>query len=902
MEMQNHVSLLVLVYALVFSSSLSCGCGSIVEGHRNKSCIASEKRALLLLKKNLIDDWNYLSSWVGDDCCAWYGIGCNKRSDHVIQLDLRNGYLTGVIHPSLLGLKYLAYLDLSCNRFEEIRIPDFFGSFKDLQYLNLSYSNFVGLVPHNLGNLSSLRHLDLNYNNLLSIDSMGWSSKLSKLEHLDLSSVNLSRATDWFAGINMLPGSVLVLKLHNCHLPTTIPTLLPFINLTSLISLDLGDNGLNFSFPSWVLNNTDLAHLNLGSNHFSGPIPDSIGSLTALFELNLSFNLFQGSIPPSIGNLTLLSNCDFSYNKLDDLIPQEMDKLTELTGLYIESNELRGCLPKAFCQMSKLESLYVSDNQLSGYIPKCIGELSNLKVLSLLSNSWEGFLSEHHFVNLTKLTSLIISSKSNLVFNVSSEWVPPFQLEQIYMESLKVGPKFPQWLVTQRRMPNTSISDTIQPEWFVSLLLTKPLVVDLFNNDITGDQLSSIQAAPNGLSSLELSNNRLSGEFPTFLCSLTSLKVLVLSNNDFSGELPQCLGNLTELGDLDVMNNSLSGVLPTTLGSLGNLTYLNLHNNKFQGRLPSSFGNLAKLVPLDVGRNNLTDTIPYWIGENLPRLRYLILRSNNFYGNIPTQLCRHHSSIQVLNLARNQITGNIPPCFGKFSAMITSDSNEYLYYQSFSLEKVRMMIDDTKGYEQKYTSTLRFLFSIDLSNNNISGEIPKELMDLLGLLNLNLAGNHLGGRIPDMIGKLKKLEFLDLSRNELYGSIPQSLSDLNFLSHLNLFVNNLSGRIPTGNQLQTLNSPTIYAGNSQLCGQPILKPCSADSDLIIIHNYTELLSDSDDEYMWVYAGIGPGLLVGFLGFCASLHFLKSWRYFLFYFVEQAFDKIALALQRKFQNK
>lgn len=94
--------------------------------------------------------------------------------------------------------------------------------------------------------------------------------------------------------------------------------------------------------------------------------------------------------------------------------------------------------------MSKLESLYVSDNQLSGYIPKCIGELSNLKVLSLLSNSWEGFVSEDHFRNFKKLTSLFISSKSNLEFNVSSEWVPPFQLEQIYMESLKVGPKFPQ--------------------------------------------------------------------------------------------------------------------------------------------------------------------------------------------------------------------------------------------------------------------------------------------------------------------------------------------------------------------------------------------------------------------------------------------------------------------------
>ena len=117
---------------------------------------------------------------------------------------------------------------------------------------------------------------------------------------------------------------------------------------------------------------------------------------------------------------------------------------------------------------------------------------------------------------------------------------------------------------------------------------------------------------------------------------------------------------------------------------------------------------------------------------------------------------------------------------------------------------------------------------------------------------------------------MNKLEFLDLSGNELYGPIPQTLLDLNFLSHLNLSFNNLSGRIPTGNQLQTLDDPSIYVGNNQLCGQPILKPCDTEP-----HNdhYDEdkSHSDSDDELMWFHTGIGPGLVVGFLGFCTSLY-------------------------------
>ncbi|WOH15619.1 hypothetical protein DCAR_0935162 [Daucus carota subsp. sativus] len=127
-------------------------------------------------------------------------------------------------------------------------------------------------------------------------------------------------------------------------------------------------------------------------------------------------------------------------------------------------------------------------------------------------------------------------------------------------------------------------------------------------------------------------------------------------------------------------------------------------------------------------------------------------------------------------------------------------------------------------------------------------------MNLHGLLSLNIAGNRLSGRIPDTIGKLDKLEFLDLSRNELAGHIPQSLSNLSFLSRLNLSFNDFSGRIPTGNQLRTLDDPSIYVGNNQLCGPPILKPCPSHTDSHDCQNNNEAEFYSDDEHLWFYAG------------------------------------------------
>ncbi|KAL8157846.1 hypothetical protein AgCh_002529 [Apium graveolens] len=224
--------------------------------------------------------------------------------------------------------------------------------------------------------------------------------------------------------------------------------------------------------------------------------------------------------------------------------------------------------------------------------------------------------------------------------------------------------------------------------------------------------------------------------------------------------------------------------------------------------------NHGHVTELDLEYSTLTGLIPSNIG-NLTFLTYLDFMGNYIQGLIPD------------TIGGNHITGNLPPCLNNLTAMTTSEMVEdYLF-----LDMSESLIDNAKGYELEYTLTNIFLFSIDLSNNNISVEIPEELMDLRNLLNLNLAGNNLAGRIPDRIGQMEQLEYLDLSRNKLHGPIPQTVSELEFLIHLNLSFNDLSGRIPTGNPLQVLeNLSSIYVGNNQLCGRPTLKLCAGDPE------------------------------------------------------------------------
>ena len=70
-----------------------------------------------------------------------------------------------------------------------------------------------------------------------------------------------------------------------------------------------------------------------------------------------------------------------------------------------------------------------------------------------------------------------------------------------------------------------------------------------------------------------------------------------------------------------------------------------------------------------------------------------------------------------------------------------------------------------KGEEYEYKNILGLLKSIDLSSNNLTGHIPREIVELVGLVSLNLSRNCLTGQITSEIDMLQSLDFLNLSKN-----------------------------------------------------------------------------------------------------------------------------------------
>ncbi|XP_028789652.1 receptor-like protein EIX2 [Neltuma alba] len=211
-----------------------------------------------------------------------------------------------------------------------------------------------------------------------------------------------------------------------------------------------------------------------------------------------------------------------------------------------------------------------------------------------------------------------------------------------------------------------------------------------------------------------------------------------------------------------------------------------------------------------VSYNHETGIIPPWVGDILLNLKIFLLKSNQFNGKIPNQICSLNS-LHILDLAQNNLTGQIPKCINQLSVMLvkntTLESDIYGERNGTSLSITDVLLE-LKGKDDVYT-WLGLFTSIDLSGNKLCGEVPSEITSLKGLHFLNLSNNLLSGKIPQNIGNMEWLESMDLSENQLYGEIPSSMSNLNFLSKLNFSFNNVMGKIPTGTLLQSFKASSF---------------------------------------------------------------------------------------------
>ena len=133
-----------------------------------------------------------------------------------------------------------------------------------------------------------------------------------------------------------------------------------------------------------------------------------------------------------------------------------------------------------------------------------------------------------------------------------------------------------------------------------------------------------------------------------------------------------------------------------------------------------------------------------------------------------------------------------------FFDKILKKKREDMYQQiidKIDMNRMNSILDvGTSSLDELESSN--YLISLDLSDNQLTGEIPPEIGNLPNLTGLYLYYNQLTGEIPSWIGNLTNLTYLNLWGNQLTGEIPPEIGNLTNLNGLYLYSNQLTGEIP----------------------------------------------------------------------------------------------------------
>lgn len=544
---------------------------------------------------------------------------------------------------------------------------------------------------------------------------------------------------EWY-GIACSNGMVSSINLRNNGLSGTSPQEL--FSLSELRTLNLELNPIEFSFKG-IRAAKNLQVLNLAKTN----LPDTalsemqeLAYLTNISVFSIDSNVLSGTLPTAIFSLTGLQELNLGHNGFTGTLSTLIGQLTQLKRLYISQNLFSGQFPTQIGNLVGLEELSAAENKFGGTLPQELNQLTNLKSLSLQQVIHVGGIAGNvpSLANLGQLTSLELGSNA-LTGTLPADFLA---------NSLNLGNR----IVVD--LSGNLIQGTVPAQWS----RFDQLFVDLTDNHITAidASLCSIDGWMDG------DVGRYSCE--AILCpkgSSNSIgrksdgksECMVCSNGgtSYMGS-KSCTGRTFEFGTNDETPTSI--LLELYAATLGN------------GWKNSS------------GWGDSSDVCTFFgvICDGAGRINKIDLMDNGLKGSVPSSIFKL-SELNELALSHNMITI-------KFNGIANATALTALKLDGTNLDSIAGL------------GSAPNLASLYLSQNQLQGEIPRELYLLSHLRVLDLGYNQLTGRIPNLIGALDSLEVLRLYHNKLTGQLPAALGDLSNLRELNLAQNNFEGTIP----------------------------------------------------------------------------------------------------------
>ncbi|KAM7265043.1 hypothetical protein ACFE04_002726 [Oxalis oulophora] len=125
----------------------------------SEKCHPADKTALLKLKKDFGNPYD-LASWdPKTDCCEWYCVKCDDRknvttTNRIIDIFINGGGLRGSIPASIGNIPLLESLSFHKQANITGPIPTAIAKLKNLNFLDISWTNISGPVPEFLSTLT----------------------------------------------------------------------------------------------------------------------------------------------------------------------------------------------------------------------------------------------------------------------------------------------------------------------------------------------------------------------------------------------------------------------------------------------------------------------------------------------------------------------------------------------------------------------------------------------------------------------------------------------------------------------------------------------------------------------------------------------------------------------------
>lgn len=587
-----------------------------------------------------------------------------------------------------------------------------------------------------------------------------------------------------------------------------------------------------------------VTEIHLPSNKLKGTIPPQVFNLRNLRMLNLRDNkvdvqLFAMRESPTLQELYLdytnlsslegigkaknLKTLHVQQNNLrGSTIPDELYSLTGLKHLYISDANLSGPLSSKIGNLKQLQDFYCHGNDLSGELPESIGDLTDLEVLVLSENLFVGPIPDS-IVRLTKLESLFIDSFTRRSAGLSGP-LPSFEgmpaLRQLYLNSNSLTGQIPESFLSNEKL---ILENNLSPQSLVALARRKQRI------------------------NVGLKGNRLEGSIPASLAKFQRLNIDVSDNLITAIDDELCFVGPWMGGD--VANYGCNAILcPAGSYNLyGRQTNVRSPCKVCEGAEQSQFLGATKC--LSEVKKKERDILELFYercgGDNWKNNEGWLQESTdicNWYGIS----CSNGGSVETIDLGANNIIGTPP------SEIFDLENLKYLWLYSnpikFSFEgigrarRLESLLLDSTGLESLNGVGKAYqLVDLDVRFNNLRGQIPDELSNLVNLENLSLSDNKFTGSLPSLsrMHRLKsfrasnnrftgllpsfeenyKLKTIDLSGNKISGNIPksflESVSDEEDI-YIDLSKNRIEGSVP--GELSRFEKMTIYLKDNYLFG------------------------------------------------------------------------------------